>query len=332
MNLGDMVEAVFRMAGKHDTSQRMNCDRQEIIDKLNYAQLDLAMQAPYVCNLRREGSIAIVNGTTTYALDDLCEYPLDFKVVGVSNDYRLVGINPQRGYMESARFLVQGPDGPFEFLTGPRSTTAAFSTTLDDAVAEGGTTLNFETSGLTAALIGRRVEFQGESGDYRVASVSDANTLVLDRGVRARMTGRATTGVGTGYADHAPVKIGPAGCITITPRPAPTAAATWKYLYVKRPDWLGYDTDAPEIPHQYHEALVAFASAAYLKYQGNLEKAAGFQGDYQRAADKLMKRDNDDIPDRKPVHFASVDFGFGRGRNYRRWGPFAPGTDLGRWR
>mgnify|MGYP001565850289 CR=1 FL=1 len=333
MNLGDMVESVFRMAGKHDASQRLNCDRQEIIDKINFAQLDLAMQLPYACNMRREGTLSIASGTTTYALDDLCAYPLDFKCIGVSNDYRLTGINPQRGYIESARFLTQGPDGPLEFLTGPRSTAAVISTELDDAVAEAATSINIEASGLTSAHVGRRVEFQGESGDYRIASISDTNTAVLDRPVRGRMTGRGTTGVGTGYADNTPVRIGPAGCITITPRPAPTSSVTWNYLYVKRPDWMQTGTDIPEIPNQYHEALVSFACAQYLKYLGTLDKAVAYQADYQRSVDKMMKRDQDDVPDRKPVNSTGVNFGFGRGRNYRRWGPFAPGTDFGgRWR
>lgn len=329
MNLYDMEESVWRLVGKHDTSQRMNCDRQEIRDGLNYACQDLAMSLSLPSTLRREGTLSIVPGTATYDLDDWVAYPLDFKVVGESDDWRLDGVNPQRGYMESGRYNVQGPDGPREFLTGPRSSANYYENTLNGTVAEGATSITVASATATSALIGRRLRFQGETGDYRVTAVGSTTSITVDREIRARMTGRSATGNGGGYASGTRIEVGPIGCIQITTRPIPTTAHSWKYLYIKKPQVMLNTYDVPEIAEPYHEAIVKGAAARYLEYLGQVEKAQIFEGQANRSIDKMLKRDKDDLPDRSPVRFARTNFGWNKGRNFQRWGNLPPGTDAG---
>lgn len=77
---------------------------------------------------------------------------------------------------------------------------------------------------------------------------------------------------------------------TIKVFPAPKTAYTLKLRYYKKPTMLSSDSDVPELPSQYEEALVMGASYRVLQVKDNYDQAGVLQNKYDEILQKLVVR------------------------------------------
>src|SRR3990167_4945374 len=130
MNFSDLQEACWRFLGQHDTGNRIDWQRQEIKDAINRTQYEVHQAAPWLWQSVRESSLALVNGTATYALNDWCARPLAFWTAD-STAHKVMFRQPRIADRDGSRNSSAsfGSLGPYEFVWTPRSTSAVLAGT-----------------------------------------------------------------------------------------------------------------------------------------------------------------------------------------------------------
>jgi len=71
-------------------------------------------------------------------------------------------------------------------------------------------------------------------------------------------------------------------------RPIPDAARTFKHFYVRREKVLSSDTEAPYLPSQFHDAVVALAEALVLEVGRDDERAARARARYEQWRSRML--------------------------------------------
>ena len=307
MNLGDLEEAVWRSLGLHDQGNRLDWRRQEIRDALNMALDEVSQAGPLTFSLMREGAIALVAGTDTYALDDWTKRPIGFYTTDAAAHKVMMRL-PRAADRDGSRAgnAVFGALGPWQLTLAPRSSTAAKSGDAASA-AEGSVTVT-KVGGVawsTVTDVGRMLRLNGENGDYKITAVAGANSLTVDRPVRGRLAGTNVTGVGVGYTTKR-WEIGPPGRFQIQILPKPSEARTLPYRYQAQPRRVLSASDTPELLEEYHHLLWKRTLHWISGFNEDDASYARFAQEYGAALQELRLRDADDMDSEESANYESM--------------------------
>ena len=304
MNFGDLQEQCWGFLGYLDTGQRLDQTRQQVKDAINAAQAEIANASPLAWGLTRESSLAIISGTALYTLDDWCERLLEMwclDPIAQKVTLRLPRAADRIGIRSTSLGVPEG--GPYEVVWYQDTTDAAKSgasgSSTGATVTEGSQSVSKGSSGTAwaASDVGRRLRFNGEDSDYKIATYSSATSITVDRPVRARIKGTGTTGVGAGYT-QVRWEIGPAGLKRIQLLPSPTSSATLYYRYMVKPRRLINLDDVPEVPNEdFHHLLWKGALAHMTLLKEDLERYGAFRNEYAAALADWRRRDAEVVAD-----------------------------------
>ncbi len=143
--------------------------------------------------------------------------------------------------------------------------------------------------------------------DTRIRIVRRVSLL---QGVKlaSRYSGSSTTGVEPQYY-YLVSGSAPSGVETLVPRLVPAAdkAYTYSYIYYRFPAGLSGDGDVPDVPTQYHEGLVARATA--LQWMKEMNGGPKSQEQMALYAEKLesARQDEQQLSLDEPLVWGGVD-------------------------
>lgn len=305
MNYVSLQEEMWTALGLHDPAQRLDWRRQKIKDALNTVLVEIADACPYLWNLVRESTLALVASTGTYYLNDWCRRPMSFYTTD-SAAHKVASRHPRNADRDGSRsttLSISGTNGPWQLTWTPHNTSGA-KTGAAASATEGATSIT-GLSGLAAVDVGRMIRLNGEENDYQI--VSQATTsCVVDRAVRARLTGLGTTGVGAGYTSVR-WEIGPPGRYRVQILPAPSEAYTLPYRYLAHPRKLVNTDETPELPEEFHHLMWKGALRLIGLHSDNDKKVALYGAEYAAALDLLRQRDQDLVDVEEGPHYESLD-------------------------
>lgn len=295
MNFGDLQEDVFRFIGENDSSLRKNFLIQQVRDDINRAMDDIYMSSAYLWHMVREGTLSVVPGTDTYALNDYCVKPLSFWTAD-QYAHKVAFLSPRDSDRNGLRnsTLTGVEVGPWHLTWTPPTSSAYKSGTSSDTLVlvEGSTavTKSAGTAWATATDVGRIIKFNGQDEDYVVAATPSSNSLTLDKPYRSRLTGTGTSGTGT--VPSTPTwEITPSGTYQIQLLPAPASAKTLYYRYVARPRRLIQDSDRPELPGQFHHLISLSAIMRTARYLEDPSSYGMYKEQFGAGLQRLIQED-----------------------------------------
>lgn len=306
MNFSDLQERCWQFLGYHDTGNRLDWARQNIKDALNETLDELCAAAPFQFNLTREGTIALVNGTATYGIDDWVKRPIEFWTADIAAHKVYLRL-PRKADRDGARNTSAsfGSLGPYEMTLAPRTSTAVKSGTAASAT-EGSTTVT-KVGGTdwTSADIGRMLRLNGEAEDYKITAVGGVTSLTVDKAVKGRLSGIGTTGTGAGYSSVR-WEVGPPGRFQIQILPTPNVARTLNYRAIVNPRRMISQDDTPEVAVEYHHLLWKGALRMIALVREDSKSRAEFVQEYLSALDILRRSDQDDADSEDPAHYETL--------------------------
>ena len=299
MNFSEMQERVWQELGYPSSSDaRPDWKLQIIKDGCNEGLDELARLCPFMFQMVRETTLSLVAGTTDYALDDWCRWPLSFYTLD-NNAHKVQLRVPRLADYDGSRNpnLNQWAQGPYELVPIPRTTTP-FATQASVTASELATTIPAVSAAATWA--NRKVTFNNGSEDYKVSSVSAGVSIVIDKALKARLTGVGQTGVGGGL-NSASMQISPPGVYQVRVLGGVPEASTLYYRYVAIPRRLIVDTDRPEIPDAYHNLIWKRALKNCASLNENTNAWQRVAADYERELEILKAseqdtQDSDEVP------------------------------------
>lgn len=306
MNKLELIERCWQELGYPSSADaRPDWRRQIIDDGLAEGQDEISRICPFMFSMIRESSLSLVAGTSEYALDDWCRYPISFYTLDDSAHKVFLRV-PRIADYDGSRNpnLVQWGQGPFELVPIPRTTTP-FATQASITESEGDTTI--AANGAAATWVGRKVTFNNSSEDYKVSSVSAGVSFTMDKALRARLTGVGTTGTGAGLT-AASVQVSPVGAFQIKVLGGVPETYTLYYRGVWIPRRMIADTDRPEIPDAYHHLLWKRALKNCVALNENNNAWQRVSADYERELEILKQSEQDmQDSDETPVIESTLD-------------------------
>jgi len=302
MNLQQMEEAMWGVLGYHQTGNRYNWRRQQIRNGLNNVLRRLARMKPLLHDLERVTTIAIVPGTTSYAIDPYCVAPREFWTQD-SAAHKVEVLSLPRSTWDGSRNsnIQYAANGPWELVRLPRTSSAeksgAAGATAGVTVTEAATAIT--KSGGTAwatSDTGKIIHLNGDGVDY-VFTYAGANSGTLDRALRSPLSDGSinenTNGAGQGYT-QVRWELAPKGQFKFELLQSPTITQTLYCRYTKRPRVLIYADEVPEISEDFHEMLWQGALAEIELSTEEMVKAAPRIQLFQQLVQEMKDGDNDD--------------------------------------
>jgi hypothetical protein len=293
MNFGDLQEDVWRFIGVNDSTLRHDYLTQQVRDDINRAIDDIYMSASYLWHMVKEGTIDVVSGTSTYALNDYCIKPLGFWTAD-TYAHKIGFLSPRDSDRNGLRnsTLTGVEVGPWHLTWAPYASAYKSGTSADGLVlTEGGVAVT--KSGGTAwssTDVGRIIKFNGADDDYKIASYVSANSITIDKPYRSRLVGVGTSGVGT--VPVAPRwEVTPAGTYQVQFLPTPGSSKTVYYRYVARARRLISDDDTPELPGQYHHLISFGAILRTTRYLEDPQSYGSYRDGLASGMERLVQED-----------------------------------------
>ena len=289
MNFTDLQEAIFRDAKLNVSSERMDSTVQEVKDALNEGLRYIVNRVKVPHWLLRSSSLSVVSGTSVYSLAWFTRNAFYFwtedarsHVVDALSTANAVA-NKLRA---STATDVAG--GPWSVVWYPDTTTADYTYSA--------ATIPYNTTGLTqaggtnfaSAMAGLAVRVNGEPGDITISSVTNTTTAILDRAYIGRLSGVAK-GSTPGGLTSGKVELGPPGRKRVQFLPTPNATQTVYYYYIKQPQWMISGSDTPELPEEWHRALLLRAKADIRLFRENANTYNLIKGELAEAMQDLEK-------------------------------------------
>lgn len=323
MNFTDLQESYARFIGYPIVAERQDWQTQQIKDDINNALDEIVASTAYLWHHVRETTLALISGTTTYALNDFAVKPLDFWTEDTMA-HAIEFVDPREADANSSKSsnAAYVSTGPYELTWYPALTAASKSgaagATAGISVTEGSTTVTKGAgTAWVAGDVGSRIRLNGENIDFTIATFSSANSITIDRAYRARLTGIGQTGVGAGLT-QAKWEITPAGTYQIQVRPAPTASKTIYYRYVKSHSHMLNTDDNPDLPERYHHLILDKAIIRSTKFSEDPNAFQMYVTEYKQGIADMIREDQIEKSMRKQVHYASP---FPRQNRYRAYPP-----------
>ena len=283
--------------------------RQQIKDDLNATLDDIINAVTYPWHLVRESSFATVAGTSTYTLDEDVKRPLSFWVES-SQARKLRFIDPRTLDSDGSKNTSASMVYPVQISWYPGTTSAGASgaagATAGVSITEGSTTVTKTggTAWTTASHAGKVIRINGEGMDFLVSSVTDSNTLVLNRAYRARLSGIGVTGVGSSLSQVS-WEISPTGMYRVLIKPAPAGAETISFRYLKKHGYLLNSDDVPDLPNEFHRVLLAGAIMRNAKYQEDENGHSSYRDEYGQGIAQFVAQDRTEVDATEQVGYES---------------------------
>lgn len=319
MNYKQIRESLWRWAGFPTTDGRQDNLTQEIREAINQAQNECFILTPFWWFNLERWTISVVGSTMSYEIDDWCRMPTRVWVEGDSAgpvDFVSPEETDRQGLRSTSFF--EAADGPYQFTFKEVRKTAT-ATFVGNTVV--GNTVFTRTSGdaIANTWVGKRIAVNGEPVDYKVTAVNtSANTVTVDKAyVPMLVESEGTTAGGSNTtAGTLLVSPGPAWQLDFTPMPS--AAATVYVWGAARERYLTADSDIPELPERWHEAIVLLAKrrlAAYLRRP--LEEQGALKSEAREMLDKMKKIDLPMGGARRMTYESGFKSKYSPMRNYR---------------
>lgn len=300
MNLGNLLERMYQAHGYPDTSStRTAASLQTYKDLINQVQDEIcATCSPSLDFLTREVTLTVTAGTTDYLISDWCQRPLSVvestygrripcrRMINVDEDGsrnpQLTGISTLEQYVPVIRTSTAVLSNKAGATTGATAAEGTYTAAIGSA-----------NDVLTSASVGRMMKFNGESGDYKILSVS-SRTATLDRPIISRVSGTGpSTTAGSGYAAAScRWEIGPKGRYWI--RFLPSIGNSPIVRYMAYPRKLLSLTDEPEFQEDMHHLIWKGAMLAMGAQKENDRQYQIWSNEYEKAIALLKKSDADD--------------------------------------
>jgi hypothetical protein len=319
MNYKSMREAVWRWMQLPTTDGRQDNILQEIREAINDAQNEIIFSTQFWWFNIRKWSLSVVANTTSYELDDWCRLPTRLWLEGVDAapvDF----ISPQETDRQGLRStsFVEGSDGPHTYTIREFRQTASYSIVGNTVV---GNTIITRSSGdaLVAAMVDKRLRVNGESPDYKVTAINTgANTVTVDKAYQAVLAqSDGTTGSGSNTTAGV-IEISPGPVWRLDMVPTPSADRTVYYWGVSRPRYMTEDYHVPEIPEEWHKAIVALAKHNMAPLvRRTLEEKESLRIDAERMLSKMRKADMPSGGARRLYYESSFKTQYAPIRSYR---------------
>lgn len=311
MNFLNLQNKVFGQIGQPDTgADRTDAQVQDVRDCLNDALQEIcATLSPRLFALEREGTVAIVSGTSDYYLNDWCQRPLAFRdSYGMPITFRRKKNAELEGCYDT-QASGSGTIGGFIIVPAPRNSSAYFSAASGSST--GATVANAATSfttGSSTTLVtgdtGRMIRFNGEPEDYVFTFVS-AHAGTIDRPFISRMSSIGTTGAGSTYT-NVRFEIGPKLRYKIKLLPSPGTSQTLTYRYMALPRRMVGADDEPELNEEFHHLLWKGALRSIEGAKGSA-KYSIFVQEFSTAIQELMRADDDEAASNEPPPFETLN-------------------------